>query len=189
MKRMLGVIVAMTLAASGVVTADPTDDREPGPAYVVHKDPAYATKLSAVGTAAGLAMLFVGAKMGQFEGDVMKGFAGSLFVVAPSWGEWWVADRVVVTPGMALRLAGIATSSTAYTIDHKCNAISRMTEGSSGCTNTTRNDTAMGIGLALATVGAVYDIIDAGRQARNRRFVVVPNATRESTGLSLRADF
>jgi len=175
--------------ASGVATADSTYVREPGPAPVVHKSPGYATKLSVVGTAAGIAALFVGAKMGQFEGDVMKGFAGSLFVVAPSWGEWWVADRVVVTPGMALRLAGMATSSTAYTIDHKCNAIARMTEGSSGCTNTTRNDTAMGVGLALAAVGAVYDIIDAGRQARNRRFVVAPNATGESAGVSLRAQF
>jgi hypothetical protein len=188
MQRVLVVMLA-TMSTAGVAVADSTYVREPGPTYVVHKSPGYATKLSAVGTAAGLAALFVGAKMGQFEGDVMKGFAGSLFVVAPSWGEWWVADRVVATPGMVMRLAGVATSSAAYTIDHKCNAIARMTEGSSGCTNTTRNDTAMGIGLALATVGAVYDIIDAGRQARNRRFIVVPNATSESTGVSLRAAF
>jgi hypothetical protein len=189
MKRVLGVILATLVAVSGVAAADSTYVRESGPTYVVHKSPGYATKLSVVGTATGLVALFVGAKMGHSEGDVMKGFAGSLFVVAPSWGEWWVADRVVVTPGMVMRLAGVATSSTAYTIDHKCNAIARMTEGSSGCTNTTQNDTAMGIGLALATVGAVYDIIDASRQARNRRFVVVPNATGESTGLSVRVAF
>src|ERR1043165_2414797 len=100
MRRVLGVILAMSLGASGVAVADSTYVREPGPTYIVHKDPGYATELSAVGTAAGLAGVFVGAKMGRFEGDVMKGFAGSLFVIAPSWGEWWVADRVVVTPGM-----------------------------------------------------------------------------------------
>src|SRR5262249_44383103 len=161
----LAAVVASGVASSVAVADSSTCVDEPGPTCVVHKSPGYATKLSTVGTLAGLAALFVGAEMGSHEGDVMKGFARALFVVAPSWGEWWVAAGVVATPGMVMRVVGVATSSTAYTIDSKCNAIARMTDGSSTCRNTTRNDAAMGIGVALATVGAVYDIIDAGRQA------------------------
>src|SRR5215467_2277354 len=115
MRRVLAALATSIVAsgASSVAVADSsTDHCEPGPAcIVVHKSPGYATKLSTVGTLAGLAALFVGAEMGSHEGDVMKGFAGSLFVVAPSWGEWWVADRVVVTPGLVMRVVGVATSS------------------------------------------------------------------------------
>jgi hypothetical protein len=185
----VAAVAVVVLACSSVARADSSWVREPGPRYIVHKSPRYATKLSIAGTLTGVVMLFAGAKMGNSEGDVMKGLAATTIVVAPSWGEWWVQDRVVVTPGMAARAVGVLASGAAIGIDHKCNALARMTDGSTGCASTERNDTALGIGIGLVVAGAVYDIVDAGRQAEKRRFIVVPAVSPTSAGIGLTAAF
>ena len=189
MKRaLLAGMVGMIVAWSAVAVAQPAM-AERQRLVIVHKNPVTATKISVAGTLTGIMLLFAGAKMGNYEGDAMKAVAATTMVIGPSWGEWWVQDRIVVTPGMAARVLGLAAGGAAIGVDQKCNAIARMTDGTSGCAGTTKNDTLLGIGIALATAGTIYDIVDAGRQARERRFIVVPAVTPTSAGLGFAATF
>lgn len=159
---------------------------------VAHKSAHHATTLSVIGTLSGLGMMYFSAKYGDAEGDVMKGFAGAFMVIGPAWGEWWVADRIVFTPGMGLRLAGFGIGTLALGSDRDCNAIARMTGGGAGCapsTKQTANDSMLELGLALGVAGVLYDVVDAGRQARMRRFMVVPAVTPTYGGLGVAASF
>jgi hypothetical protein len=47
----------------------------------------------------------------------------------------------------------------------------------------------IGVGVALLAAGTVYDIVDAGWRARERRFIVVPAASATSAGVSVVASF
>ena len=187
------VLASILFAASSALAQPSLTQPQPDVAVVVHKDPGTATKLSVIGTLAGVGMMYFAGKFGDEEGLVLKGFAATFMITGPAWGAWWARDRPVFTVGEGLRAAAFAVGGIGYSTDTKCNAVARMTGGGeqpcTGSTSEKASDTMLGLGLALGLAGTVYDIIDAGHQARDRRFVVVPALTPSGGGVSAALSF
>jgi hypothetical protein len=180
---MRATMVALVLAfavSNASAQAYIREPERPDHVAVVHKNPRKPLALSIIGALSGLGIMYGAMQFGSEEGDVMKVFAGSYMVIAPAFGEWFVQDRPVFTFGAALRLGGFAVGGLGVGADTECNAITRMTGGGTGCVSTMRqhaSDTMLGLGLLLGAAGTIYDIVDAPRQARARRFIVVPTGT------------
>lgn len=172
----------------------PIDRPAPRSTVIGHKDATHATLLSIAGTVGGVGLLYFASKFGDQEGDVMKVFAAGFMVMSPAWGTWWDRDQAAFTAGMGLRLAGFAIGGAGIGTDHSCNALARMTGGGSpspctGSSTQTASDSMLGLGLALGVAGTVLDIVEAGREARARRLVVLPAVTPTSAGISAALSF
>jgi len=194
MKRVCAAVATSTVLAAmaPVANADPSDDAQERRTFTRH-DERYATELSIAGTLSGLALLYAGSRMGNLEGEVLETFAAGYMIAAPAWGEWYVHDRVVLTPGMALRAAGFAVGDYGYHQDQTCNALARMNSGGgSTCTGSpqqTTSDRVLALGLALGVLGTAWDIIDTARDAHHRRLYAAPLVSPSSAGLALGATF
>ncbi|MBA3541023.1 MAG: hypothetical protein H0T79_15540, partial [Deltaproteobacteria bacterium] len=87
-----------------------------------YKDPNRALLMSASASALGLATLYMGSTMRE-GGDTPIMMVGTLLsVVGPSVGAWYVKDGFTMTPGLGIRVGGLAVMGLAFgaVIDRSC---------------------------------------------------------------------
>jgi hypothetical protein len=173
---MRSAVVAVLLLLSSTALAQPSlvdpEGRQttaPTPA-----GEATATMLSAGGAVAGVALIYLGSKMHEGGDTPIMEVGGAIALIGPSSGEWYAHGRAYITPGLGIRLAGVAMMGLGFgaAIDHACNG--------GTCAAPIRNDTSdalVGIGAGVVVAGMVWDIATAGHEAHRanaRRFAIDP---------------